>query len=267
MVSGQGGEDTVSQIRYPSPPLFNPSLALLVDVDNTSAELFPAIMKQVEIWGTVTLRRAYGNQEALFGHKWKELCLLYALQPMAHLGVSGVKNATDIALAVDAIDLFHTQSIKSFCFITGDQDFTALVLRLRSYGCLVYCIGKPSKSEALSRVCTVFIPVASPKTTMAPEQPLAEHQPDTSPVDAALTSLLIQTMETIMTEKKLEWVPVPQLGSHLKQVDRTYTAKTYGYKSTRALCQALNELFECRPNGNHHEVRLKRTGETPNDIP
>jgi hypothetical protein len=121
-------------------PTLPPSFALLIDADNTSVELFPTIMKQVETWGSVTLRRAYGNQETLLGQKWKDLCLLYALQPMVHIGISGVKNATDIALTVDAMDLLHTQAIRCFCLVTGDQDFTALVLRLRSYGCQVYCI-------------------------------------------------------------------------------------------------------------------------------
>ena len=131
-----------------------PAFALLIDADNTGVESFPEIVKKAETWGIVTLRRAYGNQEALLGQKWKDLCLQYAVQPMIHLSISGVKNATDIALVVDAMDLFHTQAIRQFCLVTGDQDFTTLVLRLRSYGCQVYCIGKPSK--ALAKVCTAF---------------------------------------------------------------------------------------------------------------
>ncbi|HEU5379367.1 MAG TPA: NYN domain-containing protein [Ktedonobacteraceae bacterium] len=140
-------------LHRPTPPPF----AFLIDVDNTGVESFPEIVKKAETLGIPTLRRAYGNQEALLGQKWKDLCLQYAVQPMVHLGISGVKNATDIALVVDAMDLFHTQEIRHFCLVTGDQDFTALVLRLRSYGCQVYGIGKPSK--ALAKVCTAFFPL------------------------------------------------------------------------------------------------------------
>src|SRR5258708_29199411 len=86
-----------------------PPFAFLIDVDNTGVESFPEIVKKAETLGMPTLRRAYGNQEALLGQKWKDLCLQYAVQPMVHLGISGVKNATDIALVVDAMDLFHTQ--------------------------------------------------------------------------------------------------------------------------------------------------------------
>jgi hypothetical protein len=227
------------------------SFALLIDADNTSVELFPTIMKQVETWGRVTLRRAYGNQETLLGQKWKDLCLLYALQPMVHIGISGVKNATDIALTVDAMDLLHTQAIRVFCLVTGDQDFTALVLRLRSYGCQVYCIGKPSKADALAKVCTDFVPGEGQVSFPAKK----------SLLDSALTLLLLQAMEELMKEKQLEWVPVPHLGSRLKRLDGTYTAKAYGYKSTPALCQARTDLFETRLSGGHLEVRLKQETE------
>jgi uncharacterized LabA/DUF88 family protein len=125
--------------------------SLLVDADNTSVDLFPQIMQKIEAWGTMTIRRVYGNQETLLSQKWKDLCLHYALQPIPHIGISGAKNATDIALTVDAMDVLwlYKETITSFCLVTGDQDFTALVLRLRSQGCKVYCIGKPSKAEAL----------------------------------------------------------------------------------------------------------------------
>jgi hypothetical protein len=229
-----------------------PSFALLIDADNTSVELFPTIMKQVETWGSVTLRRVYGNQETLLGQKWKDLCLLYALQPMVHIGISGVKNATDIALTVDAMDLLHTQAIRRFCLVTGDQDFTALVLRLRSYGCQVYCIGKPSKADALAKVCTDFVPMEN--QALPPAQK--------SLLDSTLTLLLTQAMEELRKERQLEWVPVPHLGSRLKRLDGTYTAKAYGYKSTPTLCQARTDLFETRPSGGHLEVRLKQETES-----
>jgi hypothetical protein len=237
--------DLLRSFTQPTQP---PSFALLIDADNTSVELFPTIMNQVETWGSVTLRRAYGNQETLLGQKWKELCLLYALQPMVHIGISGVKNATDIALTVDAMDLLHTQAIRFFCLVTGDQDFTALVLRLRSYGCQVYCVGKPSKADALAKVCTDFVPVEDQVSPSAKR----------SPLDATLTLLLIQAMEELMREKQLEWVPAPNLGSRLKRLDGAYTAKAYGYKSTPALCQARTDLFEMRTYDGRLEVRLRQ---------
>jgi hypothetical protein len=264
------------------------SFALLVDADNTAVESFPEIVQKAETWGILTLRRVYGNQETLVGQKWKDLCLRYALQPMLHLEISGVKNATDIALVVDAIDLFHTQAIRRFCLVTGDQGFTALILRLRSHGCQVYCIGKSSKANALARVCTDFFPLENigesalsvetplvqpeasaqktkaksvlpvPKTKPKTKQPQPKKQAGNKPLfDSALTVLLTQAATDLVREKKLEWIPMALLGGRLHQIDAKFTAKTYGQKSLPELCKARTDLFESRPKGNHLEVRLK----------
>jgi hypothetical protein len=149
--------------------------ALLIDADNTSVDLFPQMMHYIEVWGTMTIRRVYGNQETLLSHKWKELCLRYALQPMLHLGRPGAKNATDIALTVDAMDLLWlcNESMLSFCLLTGGQDVTALVLRLRNQGCHVYYIGKLSKAEALAKACITFLSIEQLEPAGTPAKKIA----------------------------------------------------------------------------------------------
>ena len=248
-------------------PMQSHAFALLIDADNISVDLFPQIMKKVEAWGKITIRQIYGNQETLLSQKWKDLCLQHALQPIPHVGISGAKNATDIALTVGAMDLLYKESIASFCLVTGDQDFTSLILRLRSQGCQVYCIGRPSKAEALAKVCTEFISVEcfsasvvfsqkQVKTTQKRSQP-AEVPTSKSHRDPALTQLLTRAAGKIMEEKKLEWVSLPRLGSCLKQLNPQFQAKTYGHKSLPELIKTRTDLFEIRTQGNHLEVRLK----------
>lgn len=256
-------------------PMPYQAFALLVDADNTSVDLFPQMMQKAEAWGTMTIRRVYGNQETLLSQKWKDLCLHYALQPIPHIGISGAKNATDIALTVDAMDLLwlYKESLLSFCLVTGDQDFTALVLRLRSQGCKVYCIGKPSKAEALAKVCTEFLSVEQLGAAVAPAPKIAKPAqiPTTSQkkaqpkktetgkshLDPALTQLLTRAAAKIMEEKEVEWISLPHLGSCLKQLNSKFQAKTYGHKSLPELIKSRTDLFESRPQGKHLEVRLK----------
>lgn len=241
------------------------------------------MMQQVENWGMITIRRVYGNEETLRGQRWKELCLTYALQPIPHIGISGAKNATDIALTVDAMDLlWHYRADKPhFCLITGDQDFTALVLRLRNQGCNVYCIGRTTKAEALAKVCTQFLPIEHVSTPII--LPLQEEQhlqsthiqkplpvskkepPQTKKtkksqkeeLDATLTKLLRQTAEKIRAEKKVEWIALSHFGSKLKQLHGQFQAKTYGYKNLHELIESQTDLFEKRQLGMHLELRLK----------
>src|SRR6266704_704248 len=165
------------------------------------------------------------------------------------------------------LDLLYKENIPSFCLVTGDQDFTALVLRLRNQGCQVYCIGRPSKSDALAKVCTAFISVEQFSASVVPtpkqvKTAQKKSQPAKVPAnkshrDPALTELLTQAVGKIMLEKKLEWVSLPRLGSCLKQLNPQFQAKTYGHKSLPELIKTCTDLFEIRPQGNHLEVRLK----------
>jgi hypothetical protein len=189
--------------------------------------------------------------------------------------------ATDIALTVDAIDLLwlHRADQPHFCLITGDQDFTAFVLRLRSQGCNVYCIGKTSKAEALAKVCTHFLPLQDAKrdqallqkplqkveTEQAAEPPPDEKTPQAkntkqpqSQLDPKLIKLLTDTIEKLSAEKQIEWISIPLLGSRLKQLDAQFQAKTYGYKTLPALIESQANFFEHRRQGVHLEVRLKK---------
>ncbi len=251
-------------------------IALLIDADNTPADYFPQIMKKIEAWGKVTIRQLYGNQESLLNQKWKNVCLHYALQPIPHIGISGAKNATDIALTVGAMDLLYKESVTGFCLVTGDQDFTALVLRLRSQGCQVYCIGRPTKAEALAKVCTEFISIAQLTTGEASSSPKNELlkskfvkletpkikdsvQAPTSELhlNPAVTQLLTQAAHKIVTEKKLEWISLAYLGSCLKELDPHFRAQAYGQKNLPALIKTRTDLFDVRQQGVHLEVRLK----------
>lgn len=136
----------------------------------------------------------------------------------------------------------YRETIAGFCLVTGDQDFTALVLRLRNQGSKVYCIGKPSKAEALAKVCTEFllveqlsVPVAYPlqkkmsaQKPAKPEKKVWQTKTDAnkSHLDPALTRLLTQAATKIMEEKSVEWVSLPHLGSCLKQLDAGFSSSS-----------------------------------------
>ena len=248
-------------------PVQSHALALLIDADNTSVDLFPQIMKKVEAWGKITMRRVYGNQETLMSQKWKDLCLQHALQPIPHVGISGAKNATDIALTVDAMDLLYKESIPSFCLVTAGTTVAesatgvspicaAADLRLIT---LIEAHGE-AQDVAAEILTQAFFTVMEARK--ACNEGHVETQPAKVPAskshrDPALTQLLTQAVGKIMLEKKLEWVSLPRLGSCLKQLNPQFQAKTYGHKSLPELIKTCTDLFEIRLQGNHLEVRLK----------
>ena len=90
-------------------------------------------------------------------HAWQEVAQHYGLEQRHHGQTTPGKNATDIALVIDAMDILYSSAIEHFCLVASDSDYTPLVLRLRSAGCQVLGIGKPTTPLALQTACTEFV--------------------------------------------------------------------------------------------------------------
>ncbi len=134
-------------------PYFS-QVALLIDGENGSASAAAAILVRASEWGKVTLRRVYGDWSSSQMHPWRETVTQLGMRAVhQHLPK---KNAADIALTVDAMDLFH-QGFRRFCLVSSDSDYVPLVLWLMEHGCLVAIIAQNHVPLALQRACSVFV--------------------------------------------------------------------------------------------------------------
>lgn len=131
---------------------------LLVDADNVSADVIEQAMAAVlDAHGAVHIRRAYCTPESAV--KNATLFKRLSLRPMVNLSTG--KNATDIALAVDALDLAVAERPDVAVVVSSDSDFAPLVLRLREKGCRVEGIGQQGKTgEASKAVYDSFLDLA-----------------------------------------------------------------------------------------------------------
>jgi len=116
---------------------------LLIDADNVSADVIEqAVQKVLADHGHLHVRRAYCNAETAL--KQQALFKRLGVRPMVNLA-SG-KNSTDIALAVDAMDLAVAERPQIVYLVSSDSDFAPLVIRLREKGCRVCGIGQQGKT-------------------------------------------------------------------------------------------------------------------------
>ncbi|MDM0024657.1 NYN domain-containing protein [Variovorax saccharolyticus] len=121
----------------------SPRVMLLVDADNVSADVIEqAVERTLAEHGAVHVRRAYCNAETAL--KQQSLFKRLSIRPMVNL--SAGKNSTDIALAVDAIDLVIAERPDVVVLVSSDSDFAPLVIRLREKGCRVCGIGQQGKT-------------------------------------------------------------------------------------------------------------------------
>lgn len=141
---------------YKEPPPHAPNAALLIDFDNVTMGIRSDLQSELRrllqsdiIKGKVAVQRAYAD--------WRRYPQY--MVPLAEASIdtiqataygSNKKNATDIRLAVDAMELVFTRpEIGSYLLLSGDSDFSSLVLKLKEYGKYVIGVGIRESSSDL----------------------------------------------------------------------------------------------------------------------
>lgn len=134
-----------------------PRIALLIDADNAPAEMIDEILNELSKLGVINIRRAYGNWTKSGLKNWESKLLEYALRPMQQYDYSKRKNATDMAMTVDAMELLYTEQPDAFGIVSSDADFTPLVMHLRAKGAVVYGFGMAQTPKPFVNACSRFL--------------------------------------------------------------------------------------------------------------
>ena len=149
---------------HKEPPAHAPNAALMIDFDNVTMGIRSDLQSELRrllqsdiIKGKVAVQRAYAD--------WRRYPQY--IVPLAESSIdmiwapaygSNKKNATDIRLAVDALELVFTRpEIGTFILLSGDSDFSSLVLKLKEYGKYVIGVGiRESSSDLLIQNCDEY---------------------------------------------------------------------------------------------------------------
>ena len=130
--------------------------ALLIDADNVSAKYIKPILDELSKYGTVTIKRIYGDWTSTLHAKWKEALLDNSITPIQQFSYTVGKNATDSAMIIDAMDILYTNSVDGFCLVSSDSDFTRLASRIRESGLTVVGMGEKKTPTPFRKACDVF---------------------------------------------------------------------------------------------------------------
>jgi uncharacterized protein (TIGR00288 family) len=135
----------------------NMKIALLIDADNISTKYLKIIFDEISTnYGTVSIKRAYGDWTTDTLKPWKSSMVEYAITPMQQFSYVAGKNSTDHAMIIDAMDILYTKEVDIFCLATSDSDFTKLVSRLRESGKTVVGFGETKTHKNYSDSCNEF---------------------------------------------------------------------------------------------------------------
>jgi uncharacterized protein (TIGR00288 family) len=242
----------------PSNPTSNRRIALLIDADNVSHAKIASILAELSKYGTANIRRAYGDWAKAALKGWKDKLHAFAIRPVQQFSYSAGKNATDIALVIDAMELLYTQTLDAFCLASSDADFTPLVMQLKANGHEVYGFGERKTPAPFVNACTTFLYLDS---LVDPEEPVAaialapaktattRAKDESGPVAKPVRSLAQDTALTIALRGGVEaaaredgWALLSTAGSAVKR-QAPIDPRNYGVRNFPALFEATG-LFE-----------------------
>ncbi|MGP9493138.1 NYN domain-containing protein [Psychrobacter sp. AOP7-B1-24] len=257
------------------------SIAVLIDADNASAKNIGQILKEIEKIGHITCKKIYGDWGNAHIQSWQEALLKHAIDPMQQFAYVKGKNATDIGMVIEAMDLLHSGLYDGFCLISSDSDFTSLALRIRKNHVKVFGFGKRNTVSAFSQACDTFFYVedllVSIKTSSNPQISNSKitqdnkkiiHKKEHKVISAwnenrlkCDTKLLNSLRASIVDHPRTEdnrWVNFALIGNEIKKHHPTFDSQYYGYSKLADIIKKIS-LFETKTVNSTLYVREKKT--------
>lgn len=218
------------------PGASRPRVALLIDGDNLSSARAGALLVLAAKEGDVLIRRVYGGPGAMTG--WEKTT------GFRRIDAGAGKNAADLLLCVEAMDLMLGDKADVLVIASSDRDFAHLATHLREAGRRVVGIGEAKAPSHFLHSCSAHHVL---KDKAEPATPLQRNPPD------ALSKALIAV---ISANEAGGWLPIQRLGALARQqIGKTLTE--LGRASWRKVLEEYPAIFECEPKGPAARVRLR----------
>ncbi|MBK1634624.1 NYN domain-containing protein [Rhodovulum adriaticum] len=212
--------------------------AVLVDGDNVSGAHGATILKAARAKGVPDVVRVYADAQRNSG--WHD-AVGYRL---IHAGTG--KNAADLLLSIDAMELALVGGIGTFFIASSDKDFTHLAHRLREYGKSVNGFGEAKTPEAFRSACCTFVEIGSSAMPKEPAVPVSEF-------DRKIRAMIAAN------SKKGTGMQISQLSGRMFAQHGTRIS-TYPEGNWRAYLLARPQLYDLDPRGPEAKVRFRPQG-------
>ena len=230
-------------------------IVLLIDADNAQSSKTEAILKEVSAYGRIVIKRAYGNWSKPALQSWEKEIKRFAISAIQQFDFASGKNASDMALTIDAMELLYAGKYDCFVVVSSDSDFTSLAIKLHEAGVYVIGYGKKDTVESFRNACDEFNYVEDldagelepapakkeqgkknagrqEKASAAKGRTEKKAQPEDAPESHALTLGELEELLRIAEEKYADdtgFVNVAAAGTYIRRVRSDYSIKAFGY--------------------------------------
>ena len=232
------------------------NIAMLIDADNTQLSKLESVIQEISANGRIVVKRAYGNWRKGSLKNWENELKRLAIKAEQQFDYVAGKNATDMALVLDTLDLLHSGIYDAFVIVASDSDYTPLAIKLHESGVYVMGVGEKKTPEPFRNACDEFVYLENlSKDTDTPE-------PQPAPVSSRKSHSSRRSQENAEERRKAKelkeihkllriawdkyqdddrYVNVSSAGQYIKRAKPDFDARTYGFLK-------LPDLIEAYPN-------------------
>lgn len=229
--------------------------AVLIDADNTSPKIAAGLFEEIAKFGEASVRRIYGDFSSPRLKSWADILQKYAIDPYQQFAYTSGKNASDIALVIDAMDLLHSRRFDGFCLVSSDSDFTRLASRLREEGADVYGFGAQKTPESFRQACRRFVYTEN----LLPEAEVSTPDQGPSPKSLQPVSAAVPILAKAIAQMESEdgWVGLGAVGQRLANIASDFDPRTYGFRKLSDLVRQTGAFDMDQPDGRAVRIRAK----------
>ena len=235
-------------------------IAILIDADNTQLQKLDAIMTEVSTRGRIVVKRAYGNWKKRNLNRWENELKRLGFKAEQQFDYVSGKNATDMALVIDAMDLLSSNAFDSFVIVSSDSDFTPLAIRLHESGANIVGIGVQSTPESFRNACDDFlflenltnddasdtpeVPEKADQKTQKKESEKKQSNGKKQRVPKDIHNLIRKAYDVYQDNDG--FADVSAAGSYIKRAKPDFDTRTYGHSKLSGLLEAFPTRYEVR---------------------
>jgi Fe-S-cluster formation regulator IscX/YfhJ len=237
-------------------------LAILIDAENASPRIAKGLFEEIATIGEASVRRIYGDFSRPQLKGWADILSAHAIIPQQNFANTTGKNASDIALVIDAMDLLQSGRFDGFCLVSSDGDFTRLAARIREQGVDVFGFGEAKTPPSFRNACKRFIYTENLAPAQAPDAPEPCQATGTQPPEPATakqppTKAVPHIRRALAKLKDQDgWYCSAAVGQQLAASTPDFDPRTYGCSGLEKLIEQL-EVFDIKKKNGAAYIRQR----------
>lgn len=246
-------------------------IVVLIDADNTQLKKLELVLQDISTHGRIVVKRAYGNWKKESLKNWEDEIKRLALKAEQQFDYVSGKNATDMALVIDAIELLNSKIYDGFVIVSSDSDYTPLSIKLHESGVYVIGVGEHKTPESFRNSCDEFVFLENLENSHFPQNDsISQGMPIEGPGDLtynvpidsqdgsegenayvnsvtdlqSVHALLRKAWETYQDNE--EYVNVSSAGAYIQRTKPDFDVRSYGYPKLPKLIEKYPEIYDVK---------------------